>query len=92
MLEWVCPKCNREVDPGYEECPFCKPAPPVKPTARQLKSARWKAWLGDVDRGFRFGLGFVVAVATMYFVLYLVAYYGGHEDWLDRLSRWFRLR
>lgn len=96
MLEWVCPKCGRGVDPGLTKCPFCgyqedtaAPAPAVRPQRAKLGS---KAWWADVDRGFRFGLGFVAALAVCYFVVYMIAYYGGHGEWVDRLSAWLGLR
>lgn len=113
MLEWVCPKCNRDVDPSLTHCPFCgfeegkapaaptsAPAAPAPPAAvarpgRRLVRRRkrdWSALWGDVERGFRFGLGFVAALAVAYFVLYLISYYGGYPEWADRLARWLRLR
>jgi len=52
----------------------------------------WPAIHADIERGFRFGLGFVAALAVTYFVLYLIAYYGGHGEWADRLAHWLQLR
>jgi hypothetical protein len=52
----------------------------------------WRGFWGDVDRGFRIGLGFVAALAVTYFILYLIAYYGGYGEWAERLARWLRLR
>ena len=100
MLEWVCQKCGRAVDPAFTACPFCQEhllgsrlAPPEKvaPSAARLRRRvrepfRWS----DVERGFRFGLGFVAALACAYFVLFLIAYALGHEEWLERLVRWLR--
>lgn len=122
MLEWVCPKCGRDVDPGLRRCPFCgyqeeqaaparqagaggpKAADPMAQTVvlparagrRVVRRVRpkkdWSGFWADVDRGFRFGLGFVAALAVTYFVLYLIAYYGGYGEWAERLARWLRLR
>jgi hypothetical protein len=121
MLEWVCPKCSRDVDPGLTRCPFCgyeearaaaaavaapavnpmaqtvvAPARPGQPVRRMVRRARpkkdWSGFWADVDRGFRFGLGFVAALAVTYFILYLIAYYGGYGEWAERLARWLRLR
>jgi hypothetical protein len=107
MLEWVCPKCGRDVDPGLTQCPFCgyqeaRPATqaPVAgegsavPTGgRRVVRVRRSSWdWSDVERGFRFGLGLVAALAVTYFVLYLIAYYGGYGEWADRLAHWLRMR
>jgi hypothetical protein len=110
MLEWVCPRCNRDVDPGLTRCPFCgyqeaQPAvdrtaqtvvAPARPGQRRMRRVRpkkdWRPFWADVDRGFRFGLGFVAALAVTYFILYLIAYYGGYGEWAERLARWLRLR
>ncbi len=89
MLEWVCPHCERLVHPSLEVCPFCggrEAARPAQPRARQRF-----AW-ADFERGFRIGLGLVAALAAAYFVIFLVAYYGGHEELVDRLARWLRWR
>ncbi len=109
MLEWVCPKCSRDVDPGLTRCPFCgheeSQAAAAQPSAATVilpartgqrivrrPKTDWSAFWSDVDRGFRFGLGFVAALAVTYFVLYLIAYYGGYGEWAERLARWLRLR
>ncbi len=108
MLEWVCPKCGRAVDPGLTQCPFCgyEEVRPAKPAAAALSPAaaviggrrvvrvrRASSWdWSDVERGFRFGLGFVAALAVTYFILYLIAYYGGYGEWADRLAHWLRMR
>lgn len=116
MLNWVCPKCSREVAPGLTRCPFCgfeeaKPqaaasVPDVtalgapagatpKTVVRRVivrRKTDWGPWLADVERGFRFGLGFVAALAVTYFVLYLIAYYGGYGEWADKLAQWLRMR
>ncbi|MFY9585002.1 MAG: hypothetical protein WAR21_10995 [Candidatus Acidiferrales bacterium] len=85
MLEWVCPQCDRQVDPGLEVCPFCggKEMAAAKP-ARVRRAFNWD----DVDRGFRFGLGFVAVLALVYFLLFLVAYVWNHEELLIHLMRW----
>ncbi len=106
MLEWVCPKCNRAVDPALTVCPFCgyeegkappvaaAPPPPRLPAVRPgrrvviRRKRDWQPFWADVERGFRFGLGFVAALAIAYFVLFLVAYYGGYGEWANRLARW----
>ena len=90
MLEWVCPKCERAVDPGFEVCPFCgnrEVAVNKKPPAR-ARPRHWGFSWADVERGFRFGLGFVAVLALVYFILFLVAYFTGNEVWIDRLTRW----
>ena len=100
MLEWVCPRCLRSVDPGYDSCPFCHwspaagpegpAAPSAVPGARPLgrRAFNW----AEVERGFRFGLGFVAALAVGYFVLFVAAYVADHADWVERLTRWLRPR
>lgn len=101
MLEWVCPRCGRDVDPGFTTCPFCHaaedaPAPPPAPPAagsvpgRAVRGASRTA--SDLERGLRFGLGLVVAVACAYLLLLLVAYVQQRYDWIDRLAGWLRLR
>ena len=96
MLEWVCPKCNRDVDPALQACPFCgyaeanatprAPTPPASP--RAARRGRTAAFWSDVDRGFRFGLGVVAALTTAYFVVFLSVYFWGRHDLVDRLLRW----
>jgi len=68
---------------------------PARTVVRRVivrRKAEWGPWLADVERGFRFGLGFVASLAVTYFVLYLIAYYGGYGEWADRLAHWLRLR
>jgi hypothetical protein len=102
MLEWICPKCQRAVDPGFITCPFCghsaaaaekgMPATAQQaPSDSRGRARRAFAW-ADVDRGFRFGLGLVAALAVAYFVLFIAAYVADHPEWLDRLSRVLRFR
>lgn len=104
MLEWICPKCGRAVEPQFQSCPFCSreaaseaaPAQPLETLggapARVVRRVRvvrkspfqWQ----DVERGFRFGLGFVAALACAYFVLFLIAYYANQHAWVETLARW----
>ena len=100
MLEWVCPRCHRSVDPGYDICPFCdwSPAaapevsPPLSSAPRVRRPGRQPFNWADVERGFRFGLGFLAALAVGYFVLFVAAYVADHPEWIERLTRWLRLR
>ena len=99
MLEWICPKCNRAVDPAFATCPFCgdrEIAAAAKPPGRREAPAKGSAarssFWADVERGFRFGLGFVAVVALVYFLLFLVAYVQGNDNLLARLTRWLRWR
>jgi len=102
MLEWVCPKCQRDVPAGRDICPFCEtraasaaaapPAAPAQPRTGRAAPARPRFGWADVERGFRFGLGLVAALAAAYFTLYLAAYFGGWDDLADRLARFIRFR
>ncbi|GEM_PF-3089567 len=85
MLEWICPQCDREVDPAFQVCPFCggRERPAMKPR-RSRRGISWEA----VDRGFSFGLGFVAVLALTYFLLFLAAYLWHHERWLSWLTDW----
>jgi len=99
MLEWICPKCQRAVDPGFPDCPFCgyssAAAENARPSGAQPAAMRRGrqpfAWT-DVERGFRFGLGFVASLAVAYFVLFIAAYAWDHPEWIERLSRIIRWR
>ena len=100
VLEWICPKCNRAVDPAFDTCPFCgnrEIAPAAKPPGRagsapvKRSAARGSFW-ADVERGFRFGLGLTAVLALVYFLLFLVAYVQGNDNLLARLTRWLRWR
>ncbi len=84
MLEWVCPQCDRQVDPGVEVCPFCGGKGTAAKPAGVRRGFNWD----DVERGFRFGLGFVAVLALVYFLLFLVAYVWNHEELLIHLTRW----
>jgi len=113
MLEWICPKCRRTVDPGFTTCPFCAEAeaaqaapatapasePATRPVRRVVVKRRvqvrrppvWRPsfnW-ADMERGFRFGLGFVAALACAYFVLFIIAY-AQDSAWVETLTRWLR--
>jgi hypothetical protein len=92
MLEWVCPRCRRSVDPGYDTCPFCgwSAATQEDTNARAPRGKRQPFNWADVERGFRFGLGFLAAVAIGYFLLFVAAYVADHADWIERLTRWLR--
>lgn len=97
MLEWVCPRCHRSVDPGYDTCPFCGWLPATAaeekagaPGGRAPRPGRRRFNWADVERGFRFGLGFIAAVALGYFLLFVAAYVADHTDWIERLTRWLR--
>jgi hypothetical protein len=85
------------VDPGFSVCPFCGAADAAaasRATAftRRGAPARRRFTWGDVERGFRFGLGLVAALVVGYFVLFVAAYVADHPEWLDRLARWIRPR
>jgi len=101
MLEWVCPRCHRSVDPGYDTCPFCDWSPAAtapeeswsrNSVPRARRAGRQPFSWADVERGFRFGLGFLGALAVGYFVLFVAAYVADNADWIERLTRWLRLR
>jgi len=98
MLEWVCPRCRRSVDPGYDVCPFCHWSPATAaeennaPAGRARSAGRQRFNWTDVERGFRFGLGFLAALALGYFLLFIAAYVYDHAEWIERLTRWLRPR
>ncbi len=97
MLEWVCPKCDHAVDPALDVCPFCgnrevAPAPKPRGRAPARGSPRQSSFWAEVERGFRFGLGFVAVLALVYFLIFVVAYVQGNDDLLGRLARWLRWR
>jgi hypothetical protein len=95
MFEWVCPKCDRTVLAELKECPHCAAAEAqAAETPAGKRAVRFRitfAW-ADVERGFRFGLGFLAALAVGYFVLFGVAWAWDNADWMDRLTRWLRTR
>jgi hypothetical protein len=103
MLEWICPQCKHVVPAGVPTCPQCQktgtPGETNKKevmgraiadvqTASRGKTSFWP----DFERGFRFGLGFVAVLITVYFLLFLVAYFGDKPEWVYRLADWIRLR
>jgi len=88
MLEWVCPSCDRAVDPSLKVCPFCG-NPEARAAAKPPTPPRFWA---DVERGFRFGLGFVSVLALVYFLLLVAAYVRENDTWVDRLARWIHAR
>lgn len=84
MLEWVCPRCDRAVDPGFDVCPFCGNAeatPPAAPTRRS-------AW-AVLDLGLRWFLGLVLVVAVTGFVVFLLAYFLHADELLHRMLNLF---
>ena len=89
MLEWVCPICDRAVDPALEVCPVCgkREVGARKPAPSRGRSRAGFSW-ADVERGFRFGLGFAAVLALVYFLLFLWAYVSGNDGLLVRLIRW----
>lgn len=90
MLEWVCPRCDRDVDPGCDVCPFCGASPGEKP--RQKPAGRYSEARRVLDRGFRIFLGLGVSLVVAYFLLYLYAYYTGRDALADWLVGWLRIR
>lgn len=94
MLEWVCPNCGRDVDPGLDACPFCKAPERLDDAATRRVIIRRKgafswSWI-DVERGFRFGLGFAVALLACFWIAYAAFYWSQVEDysWFDKLTGW----
>ena len=97
MFEWVCPKCDRTVLAEMTECPHCAAmeapgaaaASATKPGARLARGKSKFGW-ADVDRGFRFGLGFLAALALGFFLLFGAAWVWDHPEWMERLTLWMR--
>jgi hypothetical protein len=101
MFEWVCPKCDRSVLAELKECPYCGAAESAAPVAvpqpkpaparpvRRVRTRKAFEW-ADVERGFRFGLGFLAVLAVGYFLLFGIAFVWNHPEWLDRLTSWMR--
>lgn len=99
MFEWVCPKCDRTVLAELKECPHCAAelaevaaAATAAPAGKHRARPRRKFGWADVDRGFRFGLGFLAALAVGYFLLFGAAWAWDNPDWMERLTRWLRMR
>jgi len=90
MLEWVCPQCDRLVDPALQTCPHCAEKAPEaeQPQASAASRSRWLL----VDRVSRV-LIWVAGFATLaYFWLFLWAYHTGRDELLFRLARWIPWR
>ena len=86
MLEWVCPPCERLVDPALDACPFCAHRQPESPPVL-TGPARYFSW-SMADRVFRIILGTVAVLALMYFFIVVWAVYAEDDLLLDRLTRW----
>ncbi len=95
MLEWVCPRCDRAVDPAFDVCPFCEDtetttstsAGGATPAETGAGSLRGSAWAG-ADRVSRLVMGFVALGVLVYFLVFLWAYYSGNDGLLTWLTRW----
>ena len=85
MFEWVCQHCAAQAQAE---------AAATAPSATGTRRARPRSKFGwaDVDRGFRFGLGFLAALAVGYFLLFGAAWAWDNPDWMERLTRWMRMR
>jgi hypothetical protein len=95
MFEWVCPKCDRTVLAELKVCPHCAAAEAeaaAAPAANRGARPRARFGWADVERGFRFGLGFLAALAIGYLVLFGAAWAWDNHDWMERLTRWLRMR
>jgi hypothetical protein len=92
MLEWLCPRCERAVHPALQRCPWCEEADAARAEGRAERpvSVRRQAFWADFNRGVNFALGFVAVLALVYFLLFLIAYYGGYPEWVERMARWIR--
>ena len=89
MLEWVCPRCDRAVDPALTVCPFCgNPEADAPSTAARRTENSWSKG----ERIFRVALGVVVVLALIYFLVIGVAYIWGPEELFYRLTRWLPWR
>jgi hypothetical protein len=93
MLEWICPRCDRAVDPAFLECPFCKkpgaaagPAGEASPS-HGIETAGRNMVLALADWISRILMGFVAVAALIYFLVFVWAYYSGNDALLARLTR-----
>ncbi len=85
MLEWVCPQCDRLVDPAFQSCPYCSEK---SASAGPARAAAVRSSWSIADRAFRV-LIWVVGVATLlYFWVFLWAYHTGRDELMFRLARW----
>ena len=86
MLEWVCPSCDRLVDPGLAACPYCSDRqtdlPPVLTGPPRFLS--WRM----ADRLFSILMRSVAALALIYLFAVLWAVYREDDLLIDRLTRW----
>jgi len=91
-----CPHCA-ELAAGAAVPPAAPATPaPGAPARRVVRVVRrkpmnWGAVWADVERGFRFGLGFLAALAVGYFVLFFCAYVWAEPETFGRIAHWFRL-
>ena len=86
MLEWVCPSCDRLVDPGLDACPFCARRQPDSPPVLAGPS-RYFSWQ-MADRVFRIALGTVAVLSLVYFLAVVWAVSRNDDLLIDRLTRW----
>jgi len=86
MLEWVCPSCDRLVDPGLDACPFCARRQPGSPPVL-TGPARDVSWL-IADPIFRIVMGMAAILALVYFLAVVWAVYREDDLLIDRLTRW----
>lgn len=90
-MRWLCPKCQRAVSLAYEVCPFCGGSPdaegPSQPAGQTVKKPAGAGWT-DVERGLRFGAGFLLALSIALFVLAMLHALLVHSPWLDRILEW----
>ena len=86
MLEWVCPSCDRLVDPGLDSCPFCARRQPGSPPVL-TGPARHVSWL-MADPIFRIVMGMAAILALVYFLAVVWAVYTENDLLIDRLTHW----
>ena len=86
MLEWVCPSCDRLVDPALDSCPFCASQAQESPSISTgpVQSDAWRI----ADRLLRIALGTITIVTLIYFLIVVWAVYREDDLLLDRLTRW----
>ena len=86
MLEWVCPSCDRLVDPGLDACPFCARRQPESP--RVLTGPARKISWPMADRILRIVMGMAAILALVYFLAVVWTVYREDDLLIDRLTRW----